>query len=203
MFEWILHVIEVGGYAGIFFLMVLENLFPPIPSELVIPLAGFAAAKGELNIIGVLFATVSGGLVGCIPWYFLGRLYGVPRLKTFSRKFGRIVTLSADDIDAAQTWFHRHGHMAVFFGRLMPTVRTLISVPAGIAKMNFIPFIVYSFFGTTIWTSALLFFGYILESQYETMSVYINFVSNGIIFAFISIYLYRVVTYKNKDTKEI
>lgn len=203
MFEWILYIIEAGGYLGIFFLMVLENLFPPIPSELVIPLAGFAAAKGELNIIGVLIATISGGLVGCIPWYFLGRLYGVPRLKKLSLKYGRVMTVSADDIDAAQAWFSKHGHLAVFFGRIMPTVRTLISVPAGIARMPFGRFVLYSFFGTTIWTTMLLFLGYVLESQYETMSVYIDFISNGIIFTFFGIYFYRVVTFKNVDTKEV
>lgn len=203
MFEWVLHIIESGGYAGIFFLMVLENLFPPIPSELIIPLAGFSAAKGDLNIFGVLFATVLGGLAGCIPWYVLGRMYGIPRLKKLSKKFGRILTLSADDIDGAQSWFKKHGHIAVFFGRLVPTVRTLISVPAGIARMPFGPFLLYSLFGTTIWTMMLLFFGYVLESQYDTMSVYIDFVSNAIIVAFISIYLYRVITYTNTDTKEI
>ena len=201
MFEWILHIIESGGYAGIFFLMILENLFPPIPSELVIPLAGFAAAKGDLNIIGVLIATVSGGLVGSIPWYFLGRLYGIERLKKLTYRFGRALTLSANDVDAAQSWFKKHGHLAVFFGRLMPTVRTLISVPAGIARMPFGRFLVYSFFGTAIWTMMLLFFGYVLESQYETMSKYIDFVSNAIIFAFLAIYLYRVVTYKNIEAR--
>jgi membrane protein DedA with SNARE-associated domain len=199
MFEWILHIIESGGYVGIFFLMVLENVFPPIPSELVIPLAGFAAAKGDLNIIGVLAATVLGGLVGCIPWYMLGRLYGAERLKRLTFRFGRVLTLTAHDVDAAQAWFHKHGHLAVFFGRLMPTVRSLISVPAGIARMPLGPFILYSFLGTTIWTSMLLFFGYVLESQYATLSVYIDFVSNAIIFAFIAIYIYRVVTYSNPE----
>jgi membrane protein DedA with SNARE-associated domain len=113
------------------------------------------------------------------------------------------MTVSADDIDAAQTWFMKHGHLAVFFGRLMPTVRTLISVPAGIACMPFLPFVFYSFLGTAIWTIMLLFLGYVLESQYATLSVYIDIISNGIIFTFIAIYFYRVVTYVNKDTKEI
>jgi membrane protein DedA with SNARE-associated domain len=202
MFEWILHIIESGGYAGIFLLMILENLFPPIPSELVIPLAGFAAAKGELNIIGVFIATCLGSLVGCIPWYILGRLYGTARLKRLSFKYGRALTLSADDVDGAQVWFKKHGHLAVFFGRLVPAVRTLISVPAGIARMPFGIFMLYSFLGIIIWTCTLLFFGYVLESQYATLSIYIDFVSNAIIFSFIAIYLYRVVTYTNIDTKK-
>lgn len=203
MFEWILHIIEVGGYAGIFFLMVLENIFPPIPSELIIPLAGFAAAKGNLNIFGVLFATISGGLVGGLPWYLLGRMYGIHRLKALTFRFGRIMGLSADDVDGAHNWFKKHGNLAVLFGRLAPTVRTLISVPAGMAKMPIVPYLVYSLIGTSMWTIMLLFFGYILESQYQTMAVYIDYVSNAIIIAFISIYLYRVITYKNVDTKEV
>lgn len=193
---------ESGGYVGIFFLMILENVFPPIPSELVIPLAGFAAARGDLNIFGVILATTLGGAIGCIPWYFLGRLYGMRRLKILSKKYGRLLTLNASSIDKAQEWFQRHGHLAVFFGRLMPTVRSLISVPAGIARMPFLPFMFYSFLGTSIWTIILLFLGYILESQYEKIAVYVDFVSNGIIVAFVSIYAYRVITYKKDSSKE-
>lgn len=203
MFDWIVHIIESGGYVGIFFLMILENIFPPIPSELIIPLAGFAAAKGDLNIIGVAIATTSGGIVGSLPWYILGRLFGVRRLKTLSGKFGRLLTLTADDIDAAQTWFKKHGHLAVFFGRLVPTVRTLISVPAGIAKMPMLSFLLYTFFGTAIWNMALLFLGYVLESQYDKVASYMDVLSNGVIVAFASIYIYRLITYKNVDTKEI
>jgi membrane protein DedA with SNARE-associated domain len=203
MFQLILWMIENGGYAGIFLLMVAENIFPPIPSEVIIPLSGFAAAKGDLNILGVVLATTLGGLVGTIPWYFLGRLFGITRLKRLSFKYGRVMTVTADDIDSVQAWFLRHGHLAVFFGRLVPTVRSLISVPAGIAKMPFTRFMIYSFFGTLIWNSFLLFFGYVLESQYEAMSNIIDFVSNFIIIAFISIYIYRVITFKNIDTKEV
>ncbi len=199
MFDWILHIIESGGYIGIFSLMVLENLFPPIPSELIIPLAGFSAAKGDLNIVGVLFATLSGGLVGCIPWYVLGRVYGIQRLKKLTERFGRILTLTSRDIDAAEAWFATYGTFAVFFGRLIPTVRTLISVPAGIAKMSFTSFLVYSLLGSAIWTSLLLFVGYSLQSQYtQTISSNINTVSNGVVILVVLIYVYRVITYSNK-----
>jgi membrane protein DedA with SNARE-associated domain len=203
MFQIILSIIEQTGYVGIFFLMLAENVFPPIPSEVIIPLAGFAAAKGDLNIIGVVIATTLGSLCGTTLWYLLGRLFGIVRLKRLSFSYGRALTLTADDIDRAQAWFVHHGHLAVFFGRLIPTVRSLISVPAGIAKMKFSRFLLYSFFGTLIWNSFFLFFGYVLESQYATMSAYIDFLSNFIIIAFISIYLYRVATFKNIDTKEV
>jgi len=196
MADWIMGIIEGGGYLGIFLLMILENVFPPIPSELVIPFAGFVAARGDLSIIGVMIATTLGGTVGCMPWYFVGRLYGMRRLKKIVGKFGRVLTLNIEDIDHAQAWFQRHGHLAVFFGRLMPTVRSLISVPAGIARMPFGIFVLYSFFGTAIWNMALLFAGYVLESQYDSLAVYIDFFSNAIIVALVSIYVYRVVTYK-------
>lgn len=196
MFEWTLSVIEHGGYVGIFLLMVLENIFPPIPSELVIPASGFAAAQGELSIVGVAIASISGAVVGCIPWYIAGRIFGVRRMKQFAGKYGRLLTLTPEDIDHAQGWFKKHGHLAVFFGRLMPTVRTLISVPAGIARMPFAPFMFYSFLGTSIWTSMLLFFGYVLESEYTRASGFIDIASNAIVVAIVSIYVYRVVTYK-------
>lgn len=202
MFQWILQIMESSGYVGIFLLMILENIFPPIPSEVVIPLAGFAAARGDLNIIGVIIATTLGGLVGCIPWYLIGRLYGIRRLRKMSAKYGRILTISPDDVDDAQAWFVRHGHLAVFFGRLMPTVRTLISVPAGIARMKFLPFLFYSLLGTSVWNMVLLFTGYVLESQYEKISVYVDFFSNAIIVSFISIYVYRVVTYPTREKRK-
>lgn len=193
---------ESGGYPGIFLLMILETLFPPIPSELVLPLAGFAAARGDLNIFGVIIATTLGGVIGCIPWYLLGRLYGIRRLKKFSEQYGRMLTMTPADIDEAQEWFNRHGHLAVFFGRLMPTVRSFISVPAGIAHMPFWTFIFYSALGTTMWNILLLFSGYVLESQYEKISGYVDFFSNAIIVSFVSIYVYRVVTYKTREKKK-
>jgi len=201
MFQWILQVMEQGGYAGIFLLMILETLFPPIPSELVLPLAGFAAARGDLNIIGVIIATTLGGIVGCIPWYLLGRLYGIRRLKKISENYGRWLTLTPDDIDEAQDWFNRHGHLAVFFGRLMPTVRSFISVPAGIARMPFWTFVFYSVLGTTVWNILLLFSGYVLESQYEKIADYVDFFSNAIIISFLSIYFYRVATHRKREKK--
>ena len=202
MFQWILQIMESGGYAGIFLLMILETIFPPIPSELVLPLAGFAAARGDLNIIGVVIATTLGGLIGCTPWYLLGRLYGIRRLKQFSAKYGRWITLAPDDIDEAQAWFSKHGHLAVAFGRLMPTVRSLISVPAWIARMPFRTFMFYSFLGTAVWNILLLFSGYILESQYERIAGYVDFFSNAIIVSFVSIYIYRIVTYKKREIKK-
>lgn len=196
MFDWILNVIEVGGYAGIFFLMVLENLFPPIPSEVIIPLAGYAAALGDLNIWVVIVVAVAGSLIGSLPWYCLGLYFSVPRLKRLSLSYGRLLTLSPSDIDAAERWFKTHGFLAVLFGRLVPTVRTLISVPAGIARMPLSTFVFYSLVGSTIWTATLAALGFLLETQYEKVADYLNPVSNAVVLLIVGIYLYRVITFK-------
>lgn len=200
MFNWILHIIESGGYGGIFFLMVLENIFPPIPSEVILPLAGFAAARGDLHIVSVILVATCGAVAGCLPWYVLGRIFSTSRLKRLSARYGRLLTLSPDDIDGANRWFTRHGQKTVLFGRLIPTVRTLISIPAGIARMPLGSFLLYSFVGSAIWTTALVFVGYILQSHYDAVSRYVNVVSDGIVLLIIAVYLYRVITFRAEDT---
>lgn len=196
MFDWTTGIIESAGYAGIFFLMVLENIFPPIPSELIIPLAGYTAASGELNIFLVILVATLGAVVGALPWYYLGLVFNTDRLKRLSLSYGRLLTLSPKDIDAATHWFNSHGKAAVLFGRLLPTVRTLISVPAGLARMPLHTFVIYTFIGSLAWTSLLASFGYFLETQHDKVGIYLNPVSNLIMGLIIAIYLYRVVTFK-------
>lgn len=198
MFDWVVGIIEGSGYAGIFFLMVLENIFPPIPSELIIPLVGFAAAQGELNIVLAITAATLGAVVGAIPWYVLGRAFGLERVKRLSEKHGRIMTMSPSDVDLAQKWFDTHDGVAVFFGRLIPTVRTLISVPAGVARMKLPSFFFYTALGSAAWTTILALLGYILQSQYTLVEEYLNPVSNAVVILIIGWYLYRVVTYKKQ-----
>lgn len=198
MFEWIMHVIEVGGYAGVFFLMVLENLFPPLPSEVIVPLAGYSAAVGGMNIILVIISGSLGAMVGTIPWYFLASRFGLLRLKHLSERYGRILAMSPKDIDLAGEWFKKNGQIAVLFGRLVPTIRTLISVPAGLARMPFVSFLIYSFIGSLIWTSALALLGYWLGNQNHLVAKLIEPVSNTIIVLIVVAYLYRVITYKKR-----
>mgnify|MGYP001606457775 CR=1 FL=1 len=198
MFDWILQSIESSGYAGIFFLMILENLFPPIPSEVILPLAGFVAARGELHIAGVVLVATAGAVGGCMPWYVLGRVFRTERLKRLSARYGRLLTLSPSDVDRAQAWFARHGQKAVLFGRLIPAVRTLISVPAGSTGMPFSAFVLYSFVGSALWTAMLAALGYILQSQYEKVARSVGVASDVIVMLIIAIYLYRVVPFRNK-----
>src|SRR5690606_14672747 len=148
MFDWITGFLEESGYFGIFLLMALENIFPPIPSELIMPLAGYNAARGEINPIGAVAAGTIGSIVGALPWYILGRVFGYRRLRQLAGKHGRWVTVSPDDLDKARKWFERHCGKMVLLGRLVPTFRTLISIPAGVAEMNFGRFILLTAIGT-------------------------------------------------------
>ena len=133
MTDWIIGTITDLGYLGIFLLMLVEAVFPPIPSELIIPFAGFAAAKGDLDFIGVILAATAGSMLGMLPWYFVGRLFGLERVKWLADRIGRWFAFNADEIDYAAKVFERWGRVVVLVGRLFPILRTLISVPAGLS----------------------------------------------------------------------
>ncbi len=196
MFDWIVGWVENGGYLAIALLMLLENVFPPIPSELIMPLAGFAAAKGTLNIAGVVAAGTAGSLAGALFWFWVGYTIGPDRLKRFAQRHGRWLTVDASDIDRARAFFNRHKGSALFFGRLVPTVRTFISVPAGIDRLPLVTFLAWSVLGTALWTTLLAGAGYLLQGQYERVSDWLNPVSNVVFGALAVWYLYRVITFK-------
>lgn len=195
MESFVQSMIQSLGAFGIALLMFLENIFPPIPSELIMPLAGYRSAQGDMSIVIVIVAGGIGSLLGVLPWYYVGRALGKERLKRFSGRYGRWLTLLPADIESADRWFHEKGALAVLFGRLVPMVRTLISVPAGIAQMPVAKFLIYSAIGTVIWTMALTIAGYLLGQAYQTVSTYVGPVSNGILFLMVAYYLYRVVTF--------
>ncbi|MEF2073859.1 DedA family protein [Consotaella aegiceratis] len=188
-------MMEQLGASGIALLMFLENIFPPMPSELIMPLAGYQAAQGTLSIVGVIVAGTIGSLLGVVPWYYAGRLLGERRLRGLAERHGRWLTLGADDVDATQRWFRRRGPLAVLFGRLVPTVRTLISVPAGVARLSMPAFLVFSAVGSAIWTSALALAGYALGRNYEAVADYVGPVSNVTLAVIVLAYAYRVATF--------
>jgi len=198
VFDWITRTVEATGHAGIFLLMLVETVFPPIPSELVMPLAGFVAARGGLTLVGVVLAGTAGSLLGTTLWYWLGSRLGADGLKRFAGRHGRWLTLTPDEIDQACGWFKRHCGAAVLFGRMAPTVRTLISVPAGIVGMPMPRFLLYSAIGSAVWTAALAGAGYLLEDGYTAVSGYVNPVSNAVFGAIALWYLYRVVTFRRR-----
>jgi membrane protein DedA with SNARE-associated domain len=177
MTEWITQTIEQLGYVGIALLMFLENLFPPIPSELIMPLAGFTVAKGEMNFLVAVIAGVVGTILGAFPWYYAGRILDEPRLERLANRYGKWITVSSTDIRKANKWFDRYGAKAVFLCRLVPGVRTLISLPAGINNMPLLPFALYSTLGTTLWILLLTTAGYKLGENYDLVDEYIGPVS--------------------------
>lgn len=178
MFDWIVTTIRSLGYFGVISLTFLENLFPPIPSELVIPLAGFVAASDALNIWWVIVAATAGSLAGALLWYEIGRRVGERRVRRWVERSGKWITLSPKDVDRAQGWFKRHGGAAVFLGRLVPGVRTFISLPAGFAGMPRTPFLLYSAAGTALWTAALAYSGVVLKANFTVVSDYIGIATN-------------------------
>jgi membrane protein DedA with SNARE-associated domain len=175
--EWIANIMNQLGYWGIGLLMFLENLFPPIPSELIMPLAGFTVFKGQMDFILVIIAGVVGTILGAFPWYYIGKFISEERLEHLADKYGKWISVTSKDIKKANNWFNEHGGKAVFFCRLVPGVRTLISLPAGINNMPLIPFTIYSTLGTTIWVTFLTFLGYKLGDHYELVDQYLGPVS--------------------------
>jgi membrane protein DedA with SNARE-associated domain len=199
MFEWISNIMSSLGELGVALLMLLENVFPPIPSELIMPLAGFISERGGLSFWPVILAGSAGSLAGALAWYWVGRAVGERRFRSWVDDHGRWLTLSCEDLDRAKGWFDRHGGAAVFIGRLIPGIRTFISVPAGFAEMPFVPFLLYSTVGTTLWTAALAYAGRLLGSQYEKVSTYLGPVSWVVLGAILILYIYRVITWKRGD----
>jgi membrane protein DedA with SNARE-associated domain len=165
------------GYFGIALLMFLENIFPPIPSELIMPLAGFTVFQGKMEFVPAVVAGVVGTVLGAYPWYYVGKLVSEQRLEHLADKYGKWISVSAKDIHKANNWFNRHGGKAVFFCRLVPGVRTLISLPAGINGMALVPFTLYSTLGTALWVGFLTAAGYKLGDHYDLVEEYLGPVS--------------------------
>lgn len=196
MFEWVLSIMDSWGYAGIFWLMLVEHLFPPIPSEVIMPLAGYLSAQGQMNMALVLASGTAGSVLGTLAWYWVAAAIGEIRLRRFASRHGRLLTLAPADIDTAQRWFTKYGAAAVFLGRMIPAIRTLISVPAGFSRMRFSTFLIYTTLGSLIWTAFLTCAGVILESNYALLEQYIDPVSKAVVVVVVLVYLYRVITWK-------
>ncbi len=193
MAEWVIEVIGKLGYFGVALLMLLENLFPPLPSELIMPFAGFLAARGELHPALVVASGALGSLLGALPWYFAGRKIGVDRLQRLAGRHGRWIALTPGEIERGQHLFERKGPLVLVFGRLVPALRTVVALPAGLAKMRPLPFVLWTLVGSVLWTTVLTLAGYLLEAQYERIGKWINPVSTAI-FAIVAIwYVARVV----------
>ena len=202
MKEWVLDIMTSLGYWGIGLLMFLENLFPPIPSELIMPLAGFTVSQGKMGFVPAIAAGVIGTILGAFPWYYVGKLVGEENIKRLADKYGKWITVSGADIDKANNWFNRHGEKAVFFCRLVPGVRTLISLPAGLNEMALVPFLIYSTIGTTLWVSFLTIAGYKLGANYELVDEYLGPVSKIVFVLLVVAFGVWIVMKKQKQKRK-
>jgi membrane protein DedA with SNARE-associated domain len=190
MVQWINDLMTSLGYWGIGLLMFLENLFPPIPSELIMPLAGFTVSQGRMNFgLAVLAGTV-GTMAGTFAWYYLGRVVNYQRLENLAIRYGKWIGVTVIEIDRVNNWFNQHGSKAVFFGRMVPGIRTLISLPAGMNKMPIASFTLYSTMGTLIWTLALTSAGFLLGDNYAIIEHYLAPVSKIILFCLLGLVSY-------------
>ena len=198
MADWISGLVESGGYLAIVALVFLENVFTPIPSELILPLAGSVAGRGGISLVGAIVAATIGSVAGALGWYWVGWWLGLERLKSWAAKHGRWITLSPEEIERADAWFDRHSGKSVLIGRLIPTIRTLISVPAGISGMTLRRFLLFSTLGTAAWSALLIGAGYLLGEQYESVGNWLNPVSNLVAAGLGLWYAYRVLTFDRR-----
>ncbi len=169
---------EQFGYFGVAFLIMIENLFPPIPSEVILTFGGFMTTTTELNIPLMIVAATIGAVVGAAILYGLGTLLDVERLDKIVDKYGNILRITHADIHKADSWFDRYGFWTVFFCRFVPLIRSLISLPAGMANMNFGLFLLFTTVGTIIWNTVLIYLGAAVGSQWETIVHYMDIYSN-------------------------
>ncbi len=162
------------GYGAILLAMFLENLIPPIPSELIMPLGGFYVHQGQLDLLPVVLAGLLGTVLGALPWYGIGRLVNEERLEQWLEKHGRWIGINPHDLARSRKWFNRYGVSLVFWGRLVPGIRTLISVPAGVELMPITPFLIWTTAGSLIWTLFLTITGFYLGDSYGNIEQWIS-----------------------------
>lgn len=178
--DWVLLMMDKLGLFGVALMMFLENVFPPIPSELIMPAAGFAAAMGRMELFWVIVAGTIGSVLGALPLYYLGTVFDERRLYVFTEKYGKYLLLKPDDIINAQTWFAKYGKSVIFFGRMIPAIRSLISIPAGMARMPMLPFLTLTALGSAIWTTILAYAGYALGVNYQKVADFIAPISSAV-----------------------
>lgn len=196
MGQWIIDFVSRAGAFAVFLLSLLETVFPPIPSELIMPLAGYLASRGDMSLASAIVGGTLGSVLGAWVLYWVGRRYGMRRLLEFADRHGRWLTLSRSDIERASAWFARRGSWAVFACRLIPGLRSLISIPAGIQRMPTATFLFVTTLGSGIWTTLLVCLGYALGRNFEQVGDYVGVVSELVIAVIVVAYLWRVARHK-------
>ncbi|WLR41606.1 DedA family protein [Bacillus carboniphilus] len=201
MENWLINIINEYGYFGILFLIALENIFPPIPSEVILTFGGFITTTSELGVVGVVLSSTVGSVIGALALYGVGRQLDVERLEKVIERWGSFLRLTKNDIYKADSWFDRYGPWAVFFCRFVPLIRSLISIPAGMSNMNMVIFLVLTTLGTLIWNTVLVCLGAFLGSSWEIVIVYMEAYSKIIYFSLILVVVFIVFIYRRKKRK--
>ncbi len=172
--EFATNVIESIGYPGLTILVALENVFPPIPSEVILPLAGFMTGQGRFGFVLVILATTLGSVLGALMLYGIGAAIGKRRIGALVARYGHWALLTPVDLTKAEQWFERYGPIAVFVGRLVPIVRSLVSIPAGYQRMPLPQFIALTFFGSMLWNGTLVTLGWVLGENWHAIETYVG-----------------------------
>jgi membrane protein DedA with SNARE-associated domain len=194
--SFIIDAVRALGPFGVALLMLAENVFPPVPSEVIMPLAGYLASRGEMSFVLAVLGGTAGSLAGATFWFIVGARIDRDRLRTWIRNHGAFLAMTEEDLDRADAWFARRGAGSVFVGRLVPVVRTLISVPAGVARMPAAKFALYTFLGTGIWTLALAAGGWLLGRQFRQIEHYLGIITWIVLALVAALYIVRVVRLK-------
>ena len=202
MQQFILHIIEQFGYLGVFFLILIENVFPPIPSEVILLFSGFFSTYTNLSVLYMIVASTLGSFLGAIILYYIGKIFNKERLKKIvNGRLGKILFLKENDIDKADEWFDNKGNKSVFFCRFVPIVRSLISIPAGMSEMPMGKFIIYTICGSMIWNTVLICLGYRLGSNWEYVLTILDKYQMLVIVILVIIFGYVIIKFYRKRRK--
>jgi membrane protein DedA with SNARE-associated domain len=191
--DWAIRFMERHGYSAVTFLMFLENVVPPIPSELIMPLAGYIAAQGGLSLGWTIACGTLGSVAGASLWYFAGRKLGAARLRRIVARHGKWLALSCDDMERSEAWFERRGKLAVLVARLVPGIRTYVGVPAGIQGMPLGAYLLYSGLGSAVWTALLALVGWWLRSGYAEAGKYLGRFGDAVLWAALAYMAWRYI----------
>jgi membrane protein DedA with SNARE-associated domain len=200
MHGFIIEAIARGGYLGIFLLMAIENIFPPIPSEVIMGIGGVLVARGDMAFWPLMVAGTLGSVAGNYAWYWVGDRWGYERTRPFIDRWGRWLTIDFEHMEAASRFFRRHGQWVVFALRLSPFMRTLISLPAGLAHMGVWRFLAFTFAGSAIWNALLIYGGTILARYLREYEAVMGWVIGGLVALALFAYVWRVLTWKPRKS---
>ena len=195
---WVQDVIEQLGALGVALLVILENVFPPIPSEIVLPFAGFVAQRGDGSVSVMILAATVGAVIGALVLYAIAALIGQVRLAAFIERFGKWFGVKPTDLARAEAWFDRHAVAAVLLGRCVPLIRSVVSIPAGFRRMRLVPFIVYTAMGSAVWNTALVGAGAVLGNQWDKVEPYVA-VLQYVVIAVIVLFVVRFALKKLRN----